>query len=65
MIFLLQKIIITWFGMIILETLERLITFHNDNNNEDNSKGIVCAHNTHIGDARTTDMSKDNMINLG
>ncbi len=65
MIFLLQKIIITWFGMIILETLERLITFHNDNNNEDNSKGIVWTYNTHIGDARATVMSKDNMINLG
>jgi erythromycin esterase len=48
-----------------METLERLITFHNDNNNEDNSKAIVWAHNTHIGDARATDMSKDNMINLG
>jgi erythromycin esterase len=44
-----------------METLERLITFHN----EGNSKAIVWAHNTHIGDARATDMSKDNMINLG
>lgn len=48
-----------------METLERLITFHNDNNNEDNPKAVVWAHNTHIGDARATDMSKDNMINLG
>ena len=48
-----------------METLERLITFHDDNNKKDNSKAIVWAHNTHIGDARATDMSKDNMINLG
>ncbi|HJU58721.1 MAG TPA: erythromycin esterase family protein [Nitrososphaeraceae archaeon] len=49
-----------------METLERLITFHDDgNNNESNSKAIVWAHNTHIGDARATDMAKDNMINLG
>jgi len=51
--------------MIILETLERLITFHNYNNNEDNSKAIVWTYNTHIGDTRATDMSKDNIINLG
>jgi erythromycin esterase len=48
-----------------METLERLIRFHDENNKEDNSKAIVWAHNTHIGDARATDMSKDNMINLG
>jgi erythromycin esterase-like protein len=44
-----------------METLERLIAFHD----EGNSKAIVWAHNTHIGDARATDMSKDNMLNLG
>ena len=53
----------------VMETLERLIKFHDDNNNkeEGNSKAIVWAHNTHIGDARAraTDMSKGNMINLG
>jgi erythromycin esterase len=57
-----------------METLERLIAFHdndnnngniNSNNNDSNSKAIVWAHNTHIGDARATDMFKDNMINLG
>jgi len=50
-----------------METLERLIAFHDDcnNNNKTNTKAIVWAHNTHIGDARATDMSKDNMINLG
>jgi erythromycin esterase-like protein len=48
-----------------MDTLERLISFHNDNNKDTNSKAIIWAHNTHIGDARATDMSKDNMINLG
>lgn len=44
-----------------METLERLIAFHD----QGNSKAIVWAHNTHIGDARATDMAKYNMINLG
>jgi erythromycin esterase-like protein len=44
-----------------METLERLIAFHG----KGNSKAIVWAHNTHIGDARATDMFKDNTINLG
>jgi erythromycin esterase len=44
-----------------MDTLERLIAFHG----EGHSKAIIWAHNTHIGDARATDMSKDNMINLG
>jgi erythromycin esterase-like protein len=26
---------------------------------------IICAHNIHIGNARATDMSKDNIIILG
>jgi erythromycin esterase len=49
-----------------METLERLIKFHDDNNKEeDKSKAILWAHNIHIGDARATDMSKGNIINLG
>jgi erythromycin esterase-like protein len=47
-----------------METLERLIAFH-DKEDQAKAKAIVWAHNTHIGDARATDMSKDNMINLG
>ena len=42
------------------ETLERLLQFHGDN-----SKVIVWAHNTHIGDARATGMSKVGMVNIG
>jgi len=42
------------------DTLERLLTFHGKN-----SKVIVWAHNTHIGDARATDMVDDGMFNIG
>ncbi|KAA9040606.1 erythromycin esterase family protein [Ginsengibacter hankyongi] len=42
------------------DTLERLLQFHGDN-----SKIIVWAHNTHIGDARATDMADEGMFNIG
>lgn len=42
------------------DTLERLLAFHGEN-----SKVIVWAHNTHIGDARATDMADDGMYNIG
>lgn len=41
-------------------TLERLLTFHGEN-----SKAIVWAHNTHVGDARATDMAQEGMYNIG
>jgi erythromycin esterase len=43
-----------------MNTLERLMKFHGDN-----AKSIVWAHNTHIGDARATDMRRARMVNLG
>lgn len=43
-----------------METLERLIEFHLPE-----SRGIVWEHNTHIGDARATDMTQAGMINIG
>ncbi|HZI02251.1 MAG TPA: erythromycin esterase family protein [Flavisolibacter sp.] len=43
-----------------METLDRLIQFHGAG-----SKGIVWEHNTHIGDARATDMKRAGMINIG
>lgn len=43
-----------------MKTLERLMRFHGSD-----AKSIVWAHNTHVGDARATDMHKDKMINLG
>ena len=42
------------------ETLDRLLTFHGSG-----SKAIVWAHNTHIGDARATDMNADGLFNIG
>jgi len=42
------------------ETLDRLLQFHGDH-----SKAIVWEHNTHIGDARATDMSDEGMYNIG
>jgi erythromycin esterase-like protein len=43
-----------------VDTLNRLMHFHNDN-----AKVIVWEHNTHIGDARFTDMKRAGMINVG
>jgi erythromycin esterase len=43
-----------------METLDRLRSFHGAG-----SKAIVWEHNTHIGDARATDMKRAGMINIG
>jgi len=43
-----------------METLNRLLNFHGIG-----SKAIVWAHNTHIGDARYTDMKDAGMFNIG
>ncbi len=42
------------------DTLERLLKFHGED-----SKIIVWEHNTHIGDARATDMTDEGMYNIG
>jgi erythromycin esterase-like protein len=42
------------------ETLERLMEYHGPT-----AKAIVWEHNTHVGDARFTDMSKAGMVNVG
>jgi len=42
------------------ETLERLMGHHGPE-----ARGIVWEHNTHIGDARATDMADDGMVNIG
>jgi erythromycin esterase-like protein len=42
------------------ETLERLMAHHGPD-----AKGIVWEHNTHIGDARATDMARAGMHNIG
>lgn len=43
-----------------METLDRLLRFHGQG-----AKGIVWEHNTHIGDARATDMKRNGMVNIG
>jgi erythromycin esterase-like protein len=43
-----------------LETLELLLDHHGDK-----SKGIVWAHNTHVGDYVATDMVREGYVNLG
>jgi erythromycin esterase len=43
-----------------IETLERLLEHHGPD-----SKAIVWEHNTHIGDARATDMARAGMVNVG
>lgn len=43
-----------------METLENLLKLHGPD-----SKAIVWAHNTHIGDYHATDMSENGYINLG
>lgn len=42
------------------ETLDRLLQHHGPR-----SKGIVWAHNTHVGDARRTDMAAAGEVNIG
>lgn len=41
-------------------TALRLLDFYGDN-----SKGVIWAHNTHIGDSRATSMAERNMVNIG
>lgn len=43
-----------------METLDRLMNFHGAG-----AKGIVWEHNTHIGDARATNMKRAGMVNIG
>jgi erythromycin esterase-like protein len=42
------------------ETLNNLMKHHGKN-----AKAIIWEHNTHIGDARATDMAEDGMVNVG
>jgi erythromycin esterase len=43
-----------------VETLERLMQHHGPE-----AKAIVWEHNTHVGDARATDMARAGMVNVG
>jgi len=42
------------------DTLEKLLEFHGEG-----SKAVVWEHNTHIGDARATDMGRSGIVNVG
>jgi erythromycin esterase-like protein len=42
------------------ETLDRLLAHHGPG-----ARAVVWEHNTHVGDARFTDMADDDMVNLG
>lgn len=42
------------------DTLDRLVDHHGPH-----AKAIVWEHNTHVGDARSTDMAKAGMVNVG
>ncbi|NUT47866.1 MAG: erythromycin esterase family protein [Saccharothrix sp.] len=42
------------------ETLDRLLDHHRPG-----SKAVVGAHNTHVGDARATDMAMSGLVNIG
>jgi erythromycin esterase len=43
-----------------IDTFERLLRYHGPE-----SRGVVWEHNTHIGDARATDMARAGMVNVG
>lgn len=47
------------------DTLDRLVSFHGASRSKGDVRAIVWAHNTHVGDARATDMAADGMLNLG
>jgi len=42
------------------DTLDRLLAHHGDS-----AKSVVWAHNTHVGDARATDMAAGGLVSLG
>lgn len=43
-----------------VDVLERLMAYHGPA-----ARAVVWAHNTHVGDARATDMAREGMINVG
>lgn len=43
-----------------VDTLDRLVEFHGTG-----AKAVVWEHNTHVGDARATDMTRAGMVNVG
>ncbi len=48
-----------------VDTLERLMDHHQSMNPYGATKAVVWEHNTHVGDARATDMAGGGMVNVG
>jgi erythromycin esterase len=47
------------------DTLDRLLARYSTGEDEPAAKAVVWEHNTHVGDARATDMAAAGMVNLG
>jgi erythromycin esterase len=47
-----------------VDTLDRLMRYHEQTHGP-NAKAIIWEHNTHVGDARATDMARAGMVNVG
>lgn len=47
------------------DTFDRLVDHYGSNPEGAGARGIVWAHNTHVGDARATDMANAGMTNIG
>jgi len=47
------------------DTLDRLLDHHRESGRAADAKAVVWEHNTHVGDARFTDMADAGMVNVG
>ena len=47
------------------DTLDRLLDHHDRSRSQTPTKAVVWEHNTHVGDARFTDMADAGMVNVG
>jgi erythromycin esterase len=47
------------------DTLDRLLRHHESSRGEGRVRAVVWEHNTHVGDARHTDMADAGMVNVG
>jgi erythromycin esterase len=47
------------------DTLDRLLDHHRESGRAADPKAVVWEHNTHVGDARFTDMADAGMVNVG
>src|SRR5205823_3158715 len=47
------------------DTLDRLLEHHRGSGRAGEPKAVVWEHNTHVGDARFTDMADAGMVNVG